>query len=93
MIEECLMKHPKIEEAVVFGIPINDFEQELCAWVKIKSAGPSLSIDQIKEFCKKSLLVHQIPTLIKIVDQFPVSKLGKYLRTEMTNLYRKELGL
>jgi acyl-CoA synthetase (AMP-forming)/AMP-acid ligase II len=37
VVEGCLLKHPNIKEAIVFGIPINDFEQEICAWVKLRS--------------------------------------------------------
>lgn len=89
------MKHPNITEAIVFGIPINDYEQEICAWVKLK---PNTSTEEVTEaeiidYCKKSLSEYQVPRYLKIVDSFPQSMIGKYLRTQMSALYKKELGI
>ena len=88
------MKHPNITEAIVFGIPINDYEQEICAWVKLKPKSSSKVTEaEIIDYCKKNLSEYQVPRYLKIVDSFPQSMIGKYLRTQMSDLYKKELGI
>jgi fatty-acyl-CoA synthase len=93
VVEGCLLKHPNIKEAIVFGIPINDFEQEICAWVKLRSNEDKTSVEEIVKHCQSNLLEFQVPRYVKIVESFPISQMGKYLRNEMTLIYRKELGL
>lgn len=93
LVEDCLVKHPNIIEAVVFGIPINQFENEICAWVKLRSKDVNTTVEEILKHCQANLSYYQVPAYIKIVDSFPTSQLGKYLRSEMASIYRKELGI
>jgi acyl-CoA synthetase (AMP-forming)/AMP-acid ligase II len=80
-------------EAVAFGIPINAFEMEVCAWVKLKSEDQQTTVDELKEFCKDFLIDFKIPKYIKLVKELPVSRMSKYLRREMQEQYKVELGL
>ena len=50
-IEECLLKHSNVAEAIAFGISINDFEQEICAWAKLKSNDLKTSPEDLIQFC------------------------------------------
>lgn len=92
-VEECLMKCERINEAVVFGIPVSRYESEICVWVKLNSKWAETTVDDIIAYCRNSLLDHQVPKYVKIVDSFPVSRFGKYLRNEMRSQYKKELGI
>lgn len=93
IVEEVLLKHEKITEACVFGIAVNAFEQEVCAWVRLKSNEIETSIDEVIKHCEKHLIDYQVPRYVKIVDSFPQSKMGKYLRTEMSARFKNELNL
>lgn len=94
LVEACIMKHPNVDEVVVFGIPVNDYEEELCAWVRLKSTRePATSVEEIKKYCQDNLLSYQVPRHFKLVESFPVNTLGKYMRHMMSSEYRKELGL
>lgn len=92
-VEECLLSHPSVKEAVVFGININDHEEEICAWVKLQKESKINSSNELIEFCKANLMEYKVPSFIKIVDKFPVNFMGKYLRSEMQRLYKSELNL
>ena len=94
-IEECLLKHSNVAEAIAFGISINDFEQEICAWVKLKSNDLKTSPEELIQFCLNDdkLANYKVPNFVKIVQSFPITKLGKYLRREMEEQYKLELTL
>jgi acyl-CoA synthetase (AMP-forming)/AMP-acid ligase II len=81
-------------EAVAFGIPVNAFEMEVCAWVKLRSENePTTTVDELKEFCKDYLVEFKIPKYMKLVKEIPTSRMSKYLRREMQEQYKAELGL
>ena len=94
-IEDCLTKHQNVIEAIAFGVWINQYEQEICAWVRLKSKEEQTTADELKSFClaDKELADYKIPKYIKIVDSIPVSNMGKYLRTVCEKEYKAELGI
>ena len=93
IIEDCLLQHPNIQEAVAFGIPVNDFEQEICAWIKLRSNHIKTTVEEVIKHCQNNLSEYQVPGYVKIVDSLPANAMGKYLRKEMCSIYKKELGI
>ena len=92
-VEEVLHMHPNVKEAVVFGIRINDYQHEICAWIIVFREVINTSSEELQDFCSKYLIDYKIPKYIKFVDKFPSSKTGKYLKNEMEKQYKEELGL
>ncbi len=93
IVEDCLLKHPNIQEAVAFGVPVNTYEQEVCAWVRLKEVKAETSEDEVVKHCASLLIDYQVPRFVKFVERFPINRLGKYVRTEMSAIYKKELAL
>jgi len=50
-IEEFLFRHPKVQEAQVFGVPDEKFGEEICAWI-VTRGDAKMSADELREFCK-----------------------------------------
>lgn len=48
-IEQRLHQHPAVAEAYVVGVPDKRLGEELCCWLKLKSA---VKEDELKDFCK-----------------------------------------
>jgi acyl-CoA synthetase (AMP-forming)/AMP-acid ligase II len=94
-IEESLSKHSNVIEAIAFGISVNQYEQEICAWVKLKDDKVRTTPEELIKFClaDPQLADYKVPKYIKIVQDFPTTNLGKYLRRAMEESYKKELGL
>jgi fatty-acyl-CoA synthase len=92
-IEECLLKHSNVVEAIAFGVSINVFEQEVCAWVRLKDQHVSTKAEDLRQWCltDATLAEYKVPRYIKIVEAFHVSNMGKYLRNSMQDSYTKEL--
>ena len=70
-------------------------QQEICAWVRLKSKEEQTTADELKSFClaDKELAKFKVPKYIKIVDSIPVSNMGKYLRSACQKEYKAELGI
>jgi long-chain acyl-CoA synthetase len=79
-VEEVLFAHPKIQEAVVAGIPHPERgDDTLKAFVVLKP-GETCTADEIKAFCKTSLAPHKIPREVQFRTELPKTQVGKVLR-------------
>jgi fatty-acyl-CoA synthase len=91
-IEEFLYTCPGVSEVQVFGIPDENFGEEIGAFVKLK-ADAAITPEEIRAFCKERIARFKIPKHIKIVDEFPMTVTGKIQKFRMREMFVKELGL
>lgn len=75
-VEEFLYTHSAIQSAHVFGIPDDQYGEQLCAWI-VLHPGQSLDESALREFCKNKIAHYKIPVEIRFVDDFPVTVTGK----------------
>ena len=75
-IEEYLLRHPKINDVSVFGIPDDKYGEQVIAWVQVKE-GEALDEAAVKSFCDGQIAHYKIPWKVEIVDEFPLTVTGK----------------
>jgi len=75
-IEEYLLRHPKITNAAVFGIPDEKYGEQVVAWVQI-AQGETLDEAAVKKFCDGQIAHYKIPHLVEFVEEFPMTVTGK----------------
>jgi fatty-acyl-CoA synthase len=75
-IEEYLLRHPKINDVSVFGIPDDRYGEQVIAWVQVKE-GEVLDEAAVKSFCDGQIAHYKIPWKVEIVDEFPLTVTGK----------------
>ena len=75
-IEEYLFRHPKIQQAAVFGIPDERFGEAVVAWVSLIE-GETATEDEIRQYCNEQIAYYKVPKYIVIVDEFPLTVTGK----------------
>jgi fatty-acyl-CoA synthase len=75
-IEEYLLRHPKINDVSVFGIPDDKYGEQVIAWVQVKE-GETLDQAAVKSFCDGQIAHYKIPWKVEIVDEFPLTVTGK----------------
>jgi fatty-acyl-CoA synthase len=75
-IEECLYQHAAVQDVAVFGVPDPQYGEEVCAWVRLKT-GPSVSVDELRQFCRLRISHFKVPRHISLVDDFPMTVTGK----------------
>ena len=75
-IENALYEHEAVGECAVFGIPDKKWGEVPAACVAIKSGG-SVTEDELITHCAERLAHFKRPRLIKFVDDFPKTAIGK----------------
>jgi long-chain acyl-CoA synthetase len=81
-IEEVLMTHPAVGEAVVAGIPDAYSGERAKAWIVLKS-GWEVSAQELSEWCAEKLSGYKIPREVEFVPALPRTPVGKVLRREL----------
>jgi len=78
-IEEVLYLHPKVQEAVVAGIPDPKRGETVKAYIVLKE-GQTATADEITAFCAEQLAPFKVPRLIEFRSELPKTQVGKVLR-------------
>ncbi len=91
-IEELLYQHPAVQDVQVIGVPDRKFGEEVMAWVRLRGDA-SVTVDELKAFCKSSLAYFKVPHYWKFVDSFPITVTGKIQKYKMREISIEELGL
>jgi len=78
-VEEVLFAHPKIQEAVVAGVPDPYRGETVKAYVVLKP-GETATAEEILEFCKVRLAPFKVPKQLEFRTDLPKTMIGKVLR-------------
>jgi acyl-CoA synthetase (AMP-forming)/AMP-acid ligase II/CBS domain-containing protein len=84
-IDEALLKHPAVAEAVSFGVPHDTWGEVVEAAVVLRGEA---SEAQLLRHCREHLADFKIPTRLYLVESIPKGSTGKIQRTRMPNLLR-----
>lgn len=84
-IEDVLYLHPAVAECAVFGIPDDKWGEVPAAFVQLKGSS-SVSEDELVDHCETRLARFKRPRLIRLVDGFPKTPIGKIQK----NILRQE---
>ncbi len=79
-VENILLKHPKVKEAVVLGVNDSDGIERVKA---VLIADKGILKKEILEFCRDQIAEYKIPRIIEFRDELPRSPTGKVLREEL----------
>lgn len=78
-VEEILLQHPKVAEAVVVGVEHAGYGEKIKA-VIVARAGESCSSEEILAHAAPRLADYKLPKLVEFRGEIPRSPLGKVLR-------------
>jgi acyl-CoA synthetase (AMP-forming)/AMP-acid ligase II len=76
-IDEVLLQHPAVAEAVAFGVPSATHGEEPVAAVVLKSEATERDLIA---YCREKLAAFKVPRTIHIVDTIPRTATGKVQR-------------
>ena len=89
-IEEYLFRHPKIQQAAVFGIPDERYGEAVVAWVSLKE-GETANEEELRNYCNEQIAYYKVPKHIVIVDDFPLTVTGKIQKFVMREKMMEDL--
>ena len=75
-IEQELHTHPDVRDCAVIGIPCEYYGEEIVAFIILKEEAKVIALE-LKRYCSNTMAIHKVPSLIIIVDSFPLSGTGK----------------
>jgi acyl-CoA synthetase (AMP-forming)/AMP-acid ligase II len=88
-IERALYEHEAVGECAVFGIPDPKWGEVPAAYVAVK-AGASVTEDDLVAHCAERLARFKRPRLVKFVDDFPKTPIGKIQKNLLKEPYWEE---
>jgi long-chain acyl-CoA synthetase len=80
-IEDVIASHPKVLEVAAIGVP-NEKSGEAVSVFVVKN-DPTLTKEEIIEFCKENFTGYKRPRHIEFIDELPKSNVGKILRKDL----------
>jgi fatty-acyl-CoA synthase/long-chain acyl-CoA synthetase len=81
-IEAVIMKHPKVIEAAVVGLPDKVLGEIACAVIRLKN-GEVSSEEEMKLYLKEKMAIYKIPEKVIFTDEFPVTASGKIQKLKL----------
>jgi len=91
-VEDLLIRHPKIADAQVLGVPDAFFGEELLA-VILPKEGEEISEQELRDFCKERISHQKIPRYIQFVKSYPMTASGKVQKFVLREQAIEALGL
>ena len=91
-IEQFLIRHPKVADVQVVGVPDVFFGEELLA-VVIPKAGERLTEQELRDYCTGQIGHQKIPRYVQFVESYPLTASGKVQKFVLRERAIKALGL
>jgi len=80
-VEETLLSHPEVADALAFPIPHNRLGEDVAAAVVLRPHAKATAQD-LRQFAGKRLARFKVPSVVRIVAQIPKDDSGKINREE-----------
>ncbi len=91
-IEDFIYTHPAVKDVQVIGVPSKAYGEEVMACI-VPVDGASVTEEEIKEFVKKNMARHKVPSYVRFMDSFPMTASGKIQKFKMREWAIEELKL
>jgi fatty-acyl-CoA synthase len=91
-VEEFLLRHPKIADVQVLGVPDQFYGEELLA-VVLPKPGEQLTEEELREYCRGQISRQKIPRYFQFVESYPMTASGKVQKFILREMAIKALGL
>ena len=81
-IEDVLVRHDLVVDAVVVGVPDDEWGQRIAAVVVLGDEG-ALTADELQAYCREHLRGSKTPEIVEFRAELPRTPTGKLLRREV----------
>ena len=89
-VEELLLRHPKVADVAVVGLPDDERGERACAAVICRDPEAPLGFQEMVDFLGDQQLMRQkIPEQLEILDDFPRNPSGKVVKPQLRERLQK----
>jgi malonyl-CoA/methylmalonyl-CoA synthetase len=81
-IEDCLQRHPEVQEVAVVGVPDADQGERIIAAVTLKAAS-TITAEALRAHAREHLAPHKVPAEVVFIDEIPRTGPGKFKKKEL----------
>ena len=89
-VDEVLLAHPSVSEAIAFAVPHPSLGEDLVAAVVLASAAVTTE-GEIRAFAFQHLADHKVPSKVIFVDELPKTATGKVQRLSLATQLADQL--
>ena len=82
-IENLLLRHPRISQAAVIGVPDARLGEVGMAFVVLDAGGPSLEAADVITWSRDEMANFKVPRFVEFVDELPINATGKVMKDEL----------
>jgi len=87
-VEQVICQHPSVKDVCIIGVPDEKWGSSVRAVVQLKE-GKNATEEEIIGVCEGKLAGYKKPRSVIFVDDFPLSAVGKVLRSKIRELHGK----
>ncbi|WP_227980402.1 AMP-binding protein [Nocardia spumae] len=93
-IESELLGHDVVLDAAVFGVPDDEWGQQVVALIELREgiAGDPAVLDSVLAHCRRRLARFKVPRVLEVVEQLPRTPAGKINRVRLREHYQMASG-
>jgi long-chain acyl-CoA synthetase len=88
-IEAVLIAMPGVRDCAVFGIPDDEYGEQLCACIQ-PEAGCVLDAQAVQSFLKARLANFKVPKIVRFLEALPREDSGKIFKRRLRDPYWKD---
>lgn len=75
-VEEVVLRHPKVDDAIVYGVPDSVWGERVEIAVVARAQAP-LTLAELREFCRTELAGYKIPKTMRRIEAVPLTANNK----------------
>ncbi len=90
-IESVLIGMPGVQDCAVFGIPDEEFGEQLCAWVQ-PQPGVTLGAEDVRAFLRGHMANYKVPRVVEFAPELPREDSGKIFKRKLRAPYWEKAG-
>ena len=88
-MENHLLTHPAVHDAAVVAVPDGYLGERICAFVVPRPGHQAPRLATVRAYLRdRGLAAFKLPDKVRVVEQFPVTGVGKTSRRELRALLR-----
>ena len=81
-IEDVLLTHPAVHDVAVFGLPNDEYGEEVKAFI-VPHGDTALEADEIIAWARDNMASHKYPRIVEIRQDLPLTDTGKVLKRDL----------